>query len=262
MSSRAGLNHIGLRAMNLAFRVAGLSLIERAVLAAISSHADEAGHAWPGEELLAAETSLTSRSVRTAVRGLETRGIVKVTQRGWQRPNEYAIKLDTLEAMSPVKARLTGTTDHLPGTWFRSDATERPETDDPVTGTSRPEVTGTTFRVTAHKATAHRTAEDKNGAGAPARAWLAVLNQHAGTCFKETDANLRPIRARLREGQTLQEATHVVAAMTTKWQGTEWAMCLRPQTIFGPKFDSYVQQASRGNGHVPRGWDGAIEGRL
>ena len=44
--------------MKLAFRVEGLSYLERCVLAAIATHADDRGHAWPGEDLLAAETSL------------------------------------------------------------------------------------------------------------------------------------------------------------------------------------------------------------
>jgi uncharacterized phage protein (TIGR02220 family) len=264
------MRSVGLQALILAWRVDPLSMIERATLAAIASHADEAGHAWPGEELLAAETSLTSRSVRTAVRGLEMRGIVKVTRRGRQLPNAYAIKLDTLEAMPTVKAKVTGTTDHLTGTTFRSREPERPETDDRLTGTSfqsdrnvLPKVTGTTFLRTAHRATAQRTAEYKNGADAPAHAWLALLNQRAGTSFRETDANLRPIRARLRDGHTFEEAARVVAAKTAEWQGRpDFAKYLRPLTLFGPKFDSYLQSAS--NGHRPRrdSWDGAAEGRL
>jgi uncharacterized phage protein (TIGR02220 family) len=204
------------------------------------------------------------------------RGIVKVTRRGRRVPNAYAIKLDTLEAMPTVRTqvtgttfrsheadpneKVTGTTDHPTGTTFRSHEPDRPETDDRVTGTSRPEVTGTTFRRTVQEATAQRTADYRNGADAPACAWLDFLNREAGTSFKRTDANLRPIRARIREGHTFAEAERVVVAKTAAWRHTDKAEFLRPATIFGVKFDAYVQAATR---RRMSSWDGDVqEGRL
>jgi uncharacterized phage protein (TIGR02220 family) len=80
-------------------------------------------------------------------------------------------------------------------------------------------------------------------------AWLDLLNRQAGTQFKPTDANLRPIRARLREGHCLADAQTVVAAKVAKWSGTEMAEYLRPSTLFGPKFDGYLQACR--NGHAP-----------
>ena len=154
------LRHVGLRVLVLVWRVTRLSLIERVILAAIASHADEAGHAFPGESLLAAETTLGLRSVRNALRGLEGLGVLKVTRRGRQRPNEYAIQVDALESLPRVtgtNGHVTGTTDRMTGTTCRSQEGERPASDDRVTGTTLPEVTGTTCRLTAHTATAHRT---------------------------------------------------------------------------------------------------------
>jgi hypothetical protein len=105
------LGHAGLRSMKRALRAAGLTAIQRLALAAIGSHADAAGRAWPGEERLAAETSLTSRSVRTAVRGLEALGVVKVARRGGRLPNEYAIQVATLDGLPQVSVpNPTGTT--------------------------------------------------------------------------------------------------------------------------------------------------------
>ncbi len=79
--------------------------------------------------------------------------------------------------------------------------------------------------------------------------WLDTLNREAGTHFKPTDSNLRAIRARLREGHTLADAEAVVRTKVAEWRGTDFAKYLRPSTLFGPKFDSYLQ-ASR-NGHPP-----------
>ena len=79
---------------------------------------------------------------------------------------------------------------------------------------------------------------------------LDTLNREAGTHFKPTDANLRPIRARLREGHTLADAETVIRAKVAEWRGTDFAKYLRPSTLFAPaKFDGYLQAAR--NGHAP-----------
>jgi uncharacterized phage protein (TIGR02220 family) len=86
--------------------------------------------------------------------------------------------------------------------------------------------------------------------GAPdgALAWLSVLNDQARAGFRPTDSNLRPIHARIREGHTLAEAETVVRAKVAEWVGTDYAKYLRPVTLFGPKFDSYVQASRNGHG--------------
>ena len=78
-------------------------------------------------------------------------------------------------------------------------------------------------------------------------AWLDTLNREAGTHFKPTDSNLRPIRARIAEGFTLDQAQLVVRAKVAEWRGTDFAKYLRPATLFGAKFDGYLQAC--GNGH-------------
>jgi uncharacterized phage protein (TIGR02220 family) len=262
MGKRAVLEHLGLQAMKLALRVAGFTSIQRLVLAAIASHADATGRAWPGEELLAAETGLGMRSVRNGVRGLERLGAVKVRRRGQQLPNEYALQLGVLNGLPRV--RVTGTAVRLTGTTCRSEGDERPAPDDKVTGTTRQ----SDRHVVPPKGSGRAQGRDQvhvNGAGAPV-AWLDLLNERARTSFKPTDANLRPIHARLREGHTFEEAERVVAAKTAEWGSTDFARYLRPLTLFGPKFDSYVQAAS--NGHVNRlprmmsNWDGEKQGRV
>jgi uncharacterized phage protein (TIGR02220 family) len=91
----------------------------------------------------------------------------------------------------------------------------------------------------------------QQGADAPA-AWISLLNQETDSSFKATDANLRPIRARIREGHTLEQAEAVVKVKVREWRGTEFARYLRPATLFGVKFDSYWQATRNGHGHDPR----------
>jgi hypothetical protein len=46
---------------------------------------------FPGQERLAAQLGLNTRSVRTYLSELEASGLVVVTQRGWNRTNSYGL---------------------------------------------------------------------------------------------------------------------------------------------------------------------------
>jgi uncharacterized phage protein (TIGR02220 family) len=90
-------------------------------------------------------------------------------------------------------------------------------------------------------------------------AWLDMLNRLASRTFRPVDANLRPIRARIREGYTAEQAETVVRDRVAAWgSDPKMATYLRPMTIFGPKFDSYLQAT---NGHKTAA-DAAHEKRM
>jgi uncharacterized phage protein (TIGR02220 family) len=82
--------------------------------------------------------------------------------------------------------------------------------------------------------------EPQETAGAAA-AWIDLLNSEAGTSYRHGSANLRPVRARIADGFTLEDATAVVRDRVKRWKGTDQAQYLRPQTVFGSKFESYLQ---------------------
>ena len=83
--------------------------------------------------------------------------------------------------------------------------------------------------------------------------------------FKYTDGNLSPIRARIREGHSLEDAETVVKAKAREWTGTSQAQYLRPSTLFSTKFDGYLQAARNGHGSshdVNAAWRGVISGEV
>lgn len=69
------------------------------------------------------------------------------------------------------------------------------------------------------------------------------LNQKAGTSYrsnsKTTQAN---IRARLAEGYTVEDFKRVIDNKCTDWIGTQWEEYLRPSTLFGIKFENYMNR--------------------
>lgn len=83
------------------------------------------------------------------------------------------------------------------------------------------------------------------------------LNERAGADYRPSSmATRRLIDARWREGYRLPDFESVIDAKCSDWAGTEMAKYLRPQTLFGTKFESYRSQALMGGtgGGASDGW--------
>lgn len=72
------------------------------------------------------------------------------------------------------------------------------------------------------------------------------LNEKAGTKYKHTTRKTKEcIRARMKEGFTLDDFFRVIEVKCAEWLGTEWEKYLRPETLFGTKFESYLNTKPR-----------------
>lgn len=73
------------------------------------------------------------------------------------------------------------------------------------------------------------------------------LNQRAGTHYKATSANTRKlIKARLKEGFTVDEFKLVIDKKCADWlNNRDMVQYLRPETLFGNKFESYLNAKPR-----------------
>ena len=72
---------------------------------------------------------------------------------------------------------------------------------------------------------------------------VTYLNEKAGTKYRASSAKTQKvIHARVAEGFTLEDFMAVIDKKTDEWMGTEWEKFLRPETLFGPKFESYLNQ--------------------
>jgi uncharacterized phage protein (TIGR02220 family) len=84
----------------------------------------------------------------------------------------------------------------------------------------------------------------KRGYHADSRAVLHVLNESSGKHYRETDANLSIISARLNEPEVnLDGVKEMIVRQSKLWKGNEMDKYLRPETLFGKsKFDGYYAQ--------------------
>ena len=74
------------------------------------------------------------------------------------------------------------------------------------------------------------------------------LNSKADTNYKHTTGKTQSlIRARMNEGFTLEDFKQVISNKCNEWKGTDFEKYLRPETLFGTKFESYLNSKAKNN---------------
>ena len=72
---------------------------------------------------------------------------------------------------------------------------------------------------------------------------VEYLNSKAGTKYKSTSKNTtRHIQARIKEGYTLEDFKTVIDKKCSEWLNTDMEKYLCPETLFGSKFEKYLNQ--------------------
>ena len=72
---------------------------------------------------------------------------------------------------------------------------------------------------------------------------IDYLNERVGSNYKSNTPKTRDkIKARINEGFTLEDFKRVIDIKFIEWKGTEFEKYLRPETLFGTKFESYLNQ--------------------
>ena len=69
------------------------------------------------------------------------------------------------------------------------------------------------------------------------------LNQKAGTKYKSSSKNTtKHIKARINDGYTLEDFKTVIDKKCSEWLNTDMEKYLCPETLFGSKFEKYLNQ--------------------
>ena len=72
---------------------------------------------------------------------------------------------------------------------------------------------------------------------------IDYLNRKAGTQYKYSSADTKKhIQARYEQGFTTEDFFTVIDKKVAEWRGTDMGKYLRPSTLFGTKFESYLNQ--------------------
>lgn len=75
---------------------------------------------------------------------------------------------------------------------------------------------------------------------------VAYLNEKAGTRYRPSSKSTsQHIHARLAEGFTVDDCKAVIDKKCAEWLGTDFAQYLRPVTLFGGKFEAYLNAPAK-----------------
>lgn len=94
------------------------------------------------------------------------------------------------------------------------------------------------------------------------------LNEKAHKNYRSNNkATMRHINARLKEGRTLSDFKQVIDNRCATWLGTDMEQYLRPGTLFGSKFEDYLNAPAPklrgGDGRIlsdeTNGWEAAFD---
>lgn len=77
---------------------------------------------------------------------------------------------------------------------------------------------------------------------------IDYLNKICSTKYRYVESHKKHIRARWNEKYTLDDFKTVIDKKAKQWLNTKDSIYLRPETLFGNKFDGYLNQAVVANG--------------
>ena len=84
---------------------------------------------------------------------------------------------------------------------------------------------------------------------------ISYLNQKARTNYKPTTKTTQKhINARLNEGYTVDDFKKVIDTKCSEWLNTDYSKYLRPETLFGNKFESYLNTSAAVQNNIFAGY--------
>lgn len=77
---------------------------------------------------------------------------------------------------------------------------------------------------------------------------IDYLNEKAGTRYRANNKSTASLlNARINEKYVLEDFKSVIDIKVAEWKGTEYEKFLRPATLFGTKFENYLNQKPNSN---------------
>ena len=75
---------------------------------------------------------------------------------------------------------------------------------------------------------------------------IDYLNKKASTNYRASTKNTQSfINARVKEGYTVEDFKKVIDSKSKEWLNTDFEKYLRPTTLFGTKFENYLNEANK-----------------
>ncbi|MDU2271887.1 MAG: conserved phage C-terminal domain-containing protein [Staphylococcus epidermidis] len=178
------------------------------------------------------ELHLTEYQVRRATKKLKSFGFVDTALKKANGAPTLHYKVDTKEVSEWILKKLKN--GNLRNSRMDSEETQESLTE--ITTKTTTEITNN--NILSPSSTAY-----------PYKDVIDFLNQQTGKNYKSTTKkNQTVIRARTDEGFSLDDFKRVIDNKVAEWKGTNMEKYLRPETLFGTKFEGYLNQELQPSG--------------
>lgn len=178
------------------------------------------------------ELHLTEYQVRRATKKLKSFGFVDTALKKANGAPTLHYKVDTKEVSEWILKKLQN--GNLRNSRMDSEETQESLTE--ITTKTTTEITNN--NILSPSSTAY-----------PYKDVIDYLNQQTGKNYKSTTKkNQTVIRARTDEGFSIDDFKRVIDNKVAEWKGTNMEKYLRPETLFGTKFEGYLNQELQPSG--------------
>ena len=200
-----------------------ISAMEKLIYMLLARYADKEGKCFPSQDKLCKITGIKDyRTIVKYLKQLEEKGLIEI------KKNNGKVNVYYLKNVSTPPTKNVGTKNAT------ANFVEEPPTKN--VGTPPTNFAGITMHN--KKDTINNTQYIKE-----IEEVVIHLNEKAGTKYKYNSKNTtKHIQARIREGYTLEDFKTVIDKKCSEWLNTDMEKYLCPETLFGSKFEKYLNQ--------------------
>ncbi len=201
------------------------------ILAKLADNANDQGECWPSYKYIAEHCETSRRSVMSHIKELEKIGLLRIERRIGPKGNSSNVFHLTLDG----KKKSDANGNHTPS-----------ENSAPPSENSAPPPSENISPRTSHSLEPVNEPKDTlSEMDSDAAEVLEYLNEVSNQKMKTTTkSHMGHIKARLRDGHTVEDCKRVIEFKHRDWLGTEYYQYMVPRTIFSPaKFDGYLTGA-------------------
>jgi uncharacterized phage protein (TIGR02220 family) len=231
-----------------------MSPTQKAVLISLADQANDQGFCWPSVASIALRTCLSERTVRKVIGELEKAEFVRIHERKGSS-NYYTVTPAAgaaLQGEDSTEIALAVASDHK-ATPARAAPLREPH---PCESRTTPlhQMQGTPASAAGDPCSSrthnrkepsmNRKEPSDSGVDTDAKAAIDYLNEKIDSRFQATKQNCGHVRARIGEGNTLDDVKAVIDFKVQEWgKDAHMRQYLRPETLFGKKFPGYLVAA-------------------
>ncbi len=200
-----------------------ISAMEKLIYMLLARYADKDGKCFPSQEKLCKVTGIKDyRTVVKYLKQLEEKGLIEI-QKTNGKVNVYYLK-----NVGTPPTKNVGT----------KNATTNFATEPPTKNVGTPPTKNVGITIHNEKDTKNNTHYIKE-----IEEVVNHLNQKAGTKYKSSSKNtIKHIKARINDGYTLEDFKSVIDKKCSEWLNSDMEKYLCPDTLFGSKFEKYLNQ--------------------